>query len=100
MKKQKKTQKLLSENRVRNRKRAHLEGLVADLRKNRNDFKNKIHQQTDELKVKNEQLRSGAEKQIRSEEQIHIRTKAMESTADGIFIIDAQKPNFPIIYAK
>ncbi|MCX5698007.1 MAG: ATP-binding protein, partial [Candidatus Omnitrophica bacterium] len=41
-----------------------------------------------------------AEKQIRSEEQIYIRTKAMEATADGIFIIDAQKPNFPVIYAN
>ena len=52
----------------------HLEGLVTDLRKNRNDLKNKIHRQTDELKVKNGQLRSGAEKQIRSEARIQIDT--------------------------
>jgi PAS domain S-box-containing protein len=34
------------------------------------------------------------------EAQIHIRTQAMESAADGIFIIDAKMPNFPIIYAN
>lgn len=59
-----------------------------------------VQRQADELKIKNGQLRNGAEKQIRSEEQVYIRTKAMESAADGIFIIDAQKQNFPIIYAN
>jgi len=59
-----------------------------------------VRRQVDELKIKNGQLRNGAEKQVRSEEQIHILTKAMESTSDGIFIIDAQKPDFPIIYAN
>ncbi len=59
-----------------------------------------VQQQAHELKVKNGQLRNGVEKQARSEEQIHIRTKAMESTADGIFIIDAQKQSFPVIYAN
>jgi PAS domain S-box-containing protein len=34
------------------------------------------------------------------EAQIHIRTQAMESAADGIFIIDAKMPNLPIIYAN
>ena len=33
-------------------------------------------------------------------EQIHIRTKAMESTLEGIFIIDVNKPDFHIIYAN
>ena len=46
------------------------------------------------------QLKQGANKQQRSEEQIYIRNKAMEATADGIFIIDAQKPDFPVIYAN
>lgn len=59
-----------------------------------------VRRQADELKKKNGQLQNGVAKQARSEEQIHIRTKAMESTAEGIFIIDAQKPNFPVIYAN
>jgi two-component system sensor kinase FixL len=45
-------------------------------------------------------LRNGEEKRIKSEEQVHILTKAVESTADGIFIIDARKPDFPVIYAN
>jgi two-component system sensor kinase FixL len=82
----KKIKKPVSRNKFQNGERVRLEGLV--------------QQQADELKIKNGQLRNGAEKQIRSEEQIHILTKAMESTADGIFIIDAQKPDFPVIYAN
>ncbi len=100
MTKKNKTKKLLSRNRVRNGERVCLEGLVADLSQSRDDMGDKIKQQADELNTKNGQLRTGVAKQIRSEEQIHIRTKAMESTTDGIFIIDAQKPNFPIIYAN
>ncbi len=42
--------------------------------------------------------KNAANRQSRADEQIHIRTKAMEATADGIFIIDAQKDNFPITY--
>ena len=49
---------------------------------------------------KDEQLKQGVDKQKRSEEQIHIRTKAMDAVADGIFIIDALKLNFPVIYAN
>ena len=74
----------------------------------------KVSQQTDELNLKNRQLKHGADKQQRAEEQIYIRNKAMEATADGIFIvdffffffffrifiIDAEKPNFPVIYAN
>jgi two-component system, LuxR family, sensor kinase FixL len=70
----KKTKKLLSKNKVRNGKRARLEKLVTGLRKDRSDLKDKIQQQTDELKVKNGELRNGAEKQIRSEAQIQIDT--------------------------
>ena len=44
--------------------------------------------------------KQGANREKLAEEQIHIRTKAMESTFDGIFIIDAKKPDFPIIYAN
>jgi PAS domain S-box-containing protein len=44
--------------------------------------------------------KKGAVREKVAEEQINIRTKAMESTFDGIFIVDAQKLNFPIIYAN
>ena len=43
---------------------------------------------TEDFKIKNEQL------------QFLIRTKAIESTADGVFVIDAQKPDFPVTYAN
>jgi PAS domain S-box-containing protein len=81
-----KTKKPVSRNITRSKERVRLEGLV--------------RQQAAELKVKNGQLRNGVYKQTRSEEQIHIRTKAMESTADGIFIIDARKPNLPFVYVN
>ena len=66
--------KPLSKSRVRNSKRVRLEGIVADLRKNRNGLKYKIRQQTGELKIRNEQLKSGAAKQIKSEWQIQTAT--------------------------
>ncbi|OGS47098.1 MAG: hypothetical protein A2539_08365 [Elusimicrobia bacterium RIFOXYD2_FULL_34_15] len=96
----KKPKKLLSENRIRNGDRRHPTGLVAGLNQSHDDMGKKIQQQADELKEKTGQLKSGAEKQIRSEEQIYILTKAIESTEDGIFIIDAQNPKFPIIYTN
>src|SRR3989339_781480 len=83
----KKPKKLLSENRIRNGDRRHPTGLVAGLNQSHDDMGKKIQQQADELKEKTGQLKSGAEKQIRSEEQIYILTKAIESTEDGIFII-------------
>src|SRR3989339_1144707 len=96
----KKPKKLLSENRIRNGDRRHPTGLVAGLNQSHDDMGKKIQQQADKLKEKTGQLKSGAEKQIRSEEQIYILTKAIESTEDGIFIIDAQNPKFPIIYTN
>jgi len=80
----KKTKNPASKNKMRKGERVRLEGLV--------------QQQADELKVKNGQLKNGAKKQARSDEQINIRTKAMESTTDGIFIIDAKKQDFPVVY--
>ena len=56
--------------------------------------------QTNELEIRDGELRAGANRERLAEEQIYIRTKAMESTFDGIFIIDAKEPNFPIIYAN
>ncbi len=71
------------------------------------NLEKKIRQQTDELKISKGQLKQGADREKLganreklAEEQIYIRTKAMESTLDGIFIINAKKKNFPIIYAN
>jgi two-component system sensor kinase FixL len=61
-----------------------LKGVVADLRKSRNDLKDKIRQQTDELKVRNGQLRIGAKKQIRSEAQIQIRMKEIDEQREEL----------------
>lgn len=66
----------------------------------RSSLEETVRQQTDELKMRNGELRQGVDREKIAEEQIHIRTKAMEATSDGIFIIDAKEPNFPIIYAN
>jgi PAS domain S-box-containing protein len=42
----------------------------------------------------------GADREKIAEEQIHLRTTAMEATLDGIFIIDAKKKNYPVLYAN
>ena len=72
-----------------------------------NNLEEQIRQLTDELKVRKRQLKQGADREKLgadreklAEEQVYIRTKAMESTVDGIFIIDAMKPDFPVIYAN
>ena len=67
---------------------------------NSSNLEDKVRLQKDELEVRKGQLRQGADREKIAEEQIYIRTKAMEATSDGIFIIDALKPNFPIIYAN
>jgi two-component system, LuxR family, sensor kinase FixL len=46
------------------------------------------------------QLKRGATREKLGAEQIHIQTKAMESTLDGIFIIDAKNSAYPIIYVN
>jgi len=91
---------LLPQKGVVNGERVRLQELVSELTKTRNGLKEKIWQQESELASREGQIQRGAIKQERSEEQVYIRTKAMESTADGIFIIDAQKPDFPVIYAN
>jgi len=64
------------------------------------NLEEKIRQQTDELKTRTGQLIQGADREKIAEEQILIRTKAMESASDGIFIIDAKRRNFIVIYAN
>jgi two-component system sensor kinase FixL len=95
-----KTKASFSQKQVKNGERQRLEGLVFDLSKIRDNLKEKVWQQESALISRDGQIQRGAVKQERSEEQVHIRTKAMESTADGIFIIDAQKPDCPVIYAN
>ena len=51
------------------RERVRLEGLVSDLSKVRDDLGKKIQQQTEEIKLKNGQLRQGEEKQVKSESE-------------------------------
>jgi PAS domain S-box-containing protein len=65
-----------------------------------NNLEEKVRRQTDELEIRSGQLRQGADREKLAEEQIHIQTKAMEATLDGIFIIDAKKANFSVIYAN
>ncbi len=98
--KKKGTKKLVSEHRARNGERRHFARRASDRNKPLNHLGEMVRHQADELKLKNGELKNGKEKQVRTDEQVRIRTKAMESTADGIFIIDAQKPDFPIIYAN
>ena len=66
----------------------------------RNNLEQKVRQQTDELKIRDELLSQGMSREKFAEEQVYIRTKAIESTFDGIFIIDALKPDYPIVYAN
>ncbi len=100
MKKKTTISKRLAIGKTKNGEQKRLKGVVAGLRKNRNGLNDKIRKQKNALVKKNGELRNGAEKQVRAEEQIHIRTKAMESAVDGIFIIDAQKQDYPIIYVN
>ena len=66
----------------------------------RNGLERKIRRQSRELKNRKGQLRQGANREKFAGEQIHTQTKAMEFASDGIFIIDAVKPGFPVIYAN
>ncbi|MBF0571548.1 MAG: hypothetical protein HQL12_06710 [Candidatus Omnitrophica bacterium] len=67
----------------------------------------KVYRQSVDLNVKKWQLKQGvvreqlgAVRETRAQEQIYLQSKALESSLDGIFIIDAVKPDFPIIYAN
>jgi len=68
--------------------------------KTRGNLEEQIRQGADREKLGADREKQGANREKLAEEQIQVRTKAMESTFDGIFIIDAKKPNFPIIYAN
>ncbi|MFH0753362.1 MAG: ATP-binding protein [Candidatus Omnitrophota bacterium] len=78
------------------------------------NMQEQLRQQMDELEIQKGQLKQGADRERRgasreklgadreklAQEQINIRTKAMDATLDGIFIIDAKQSDFLIIYAN
>jgi two-component system sensor kinase FixL len=87
----------------------------------RDNLEEQVRQQADVIEIQKGQLKRGSDREKRganrekqgvnreklgavrekiAEEQITIRTKAMDSTLDGIFIIDAKKADFPVIYAN
>lgn len=78
----------------------HLKQQVVELSNARNHLQEIVDQLSDDLKSKNGLIRIWEDKEMLAEEQVFIRTKAMDSTSDGIFIIDAQKKSFPIIYSN
>jgi len=66
----------------------------------RNILEDKLRFQMEEMVTQNSKLMQGIDREKVAEEQIHIRTKAMEAASDGIFIIDAKDNNFNIVYAN
>jgi len=94
----KKTQKLISDKKYGIKERRHFKRRSADQNGSRNHLREIVSHQEDELKTKNGQIKKWEDKERLAEEQILIRTKVMDSASDGIFIIDAQKGDFPVIY--
>ncbi|MDP8266421.1 MAG: ATP-binding protein [Candidatus Aceula meridiana] len=97
---QKKAKKPILEKKSGNEDRQHCSRRVSDKDKTHNDLTTMVSHQADELKIKNGQIKAWIDKEKLSEEQVYIRTKVMDSVSDGIFIIDAQKTDFPIIYSN
>jgi len=97
---QKKTQKPISDKKDNIKERRHFKRRASDSNITRNHLRETVSHQAHELKTKNGQIKKWADKEKLAEEQIYIRTKVMDSASDGIFIIDAQKSDFPIIYSN
>lgn len=93
-------QKLPQKTKARNEERRHARRRAADIDETRNHLGEVVRRQADELKVKNGQIRKWEDKKALAEEQVHIRTKAMDATTDGIFIIDAHSEDFSVIYSN
>jgi PAS domain S-box-containing protein len=74
--------------------------MVSDLENVRDSQQGKIHEQAAELVFKNGQLVTGIAKQAKSDERIHVLIEAMESMDEGIYIVDARRQDFPVIYAN
>ncbi len=95
-----KTQKSILGKESGNKDRRHCSKRISDKDKTHNELTTMVSHQADELKIKNGQIKAWIDKEKLSEEQVYIRTKVMDSVSDGIFIIDAQKIDFPIIYSN
>jgi two-component system sensor kinase FixL len=85
---------------IRDTEKVSFKERISALSVESNHLKRDIKQKSKQLKIKNGQLKKGQNKQQKTEEQVNICTKAMDSTIDGIFIIDVQKRNFPVVYAN
>jgi len=96
----KKTKKLPPKKETRFAERARFKKVVNGLSKTRNGLEKTIRQRSAELKIKNGQLKQQIQQRHLAEAQMHICTQAMESAADGIFIIDAQAADFPLVYVN
>ena len=95
-----KIQKLISDKKYGIKERRRFERRTSDSKITRNHLRETVSQQADELKIKNGQIKNWEDKEKLAEEQVYIRTKAMDFATDGIFIIDAKKGDFPIIYSN
>lgn len=69
-------------------------------KKTRKNLQATVYQQFEELENRDELLKQGVVREEQAQEQILIRTKAMDSASDGIFIISSQKSGFPILYTN
>jgi two-component system sensor kinase FixL len=92
--------KMPSKKKSRSEERRGAKKQVPDLGRARNHLRSTVSRQAKELKIKNGQIRKWEGKERLAEEQVLLRTKAMDATTDGIFIIDAQRRGFPIIYCN
>ena len=84
----------------RDTERARFKKTVDRLRKTRSNLEKKVQQRNGKLKIRDGQLKEHRKDQKQAKAQIHIFNQAIESTADGVFIIDVAKPDYPIIYVN
>ena len=66
----------------------------------RKNLQETVHLQLEELENRGELLKQGVDREELAQEQILIRTKAMDYASDGIFIVASQKSNYPVLYSN
>ncbi|MBU1044419.1 MAG: PAS domain-containing protein [Candidatus Omnitrophica bacterium] len=96
----KKVKKPVSKNSALKAERRNLLRRASDKDKTPTHLGKVLLQQSQDLKLKNRQIKKWVERNDLAEEQVYILTKAMESAVDGIFLIDAQKQDYPIVYTN
>jgi len=97
---QKKAKKPISKNSAFKAERRNFSRRAFDKIKTNAKMGKTVLRQARELKLKNGQIKKWVERNDLAEEQVYILTKAMESAVDGIFLIDARKPDYPIVYTN